>query len=123
MDQASSPQTVTDISAAITLIAVLVVTGTQLTKRLLPGDQWGPYLGLLWSVLGVWAWLYSQPVYPPARETTFAVVSATVVVWGYASGLYSVAKLEDDPQGLIGRMVRRGRPERAARAIREDDGG
>lgn len=75
---------------AIATLGALVVVLTQITKRLLPGEGWGPYAALCWSIVGVMLWCVSQPILP-MRTDIFTIFAGLVSVTATAMGIYSAS--------------------------------
>lgn len=78
----------------LAVIGTLVMTSTQLLKRIIPGDGYGPYIAAVMSFIGVIVWMLSNATVPLTDPSTwFPVLAAWVAVWQIAAGSYGVANM------------------------------
>lgn len=91
MDGPTVVQTI-NTGGATVAVGGLVMGITQVTKRWAP-EGWGPLIALIWTVIAMFVWLFSQPDWPPNRLQSFDVLTVGVTVWLNALGLYGAAAL------------------------------
>lgn len=78
----------------LTVIGAIVMSLTQLIKRLLPGDGKGPYIAAATSLVCVLIWTVSNSPVPLTDPSMwFPVLAAWVAVWQIAGGVYGAANM------------------------------
>jgi hypothetical protein len=82
-------------AAAVATIGALTTTLCQIIKRSLPGDwdKYGPLFAAEISLAGVVLWVYSAPVFPPARTDVWTLAAGWVAVFATSAGIYETAKM------------------------------
>lgn len=69
-------------------IAATVTLLTQVIKREMPGDGYGPLIVTLLSLVAIGLWLVSGPIFPPDRTQIWTIFTGWAVIWSEAIGLY-----------------------------------
>lgn len=70
------------------VIAATVTLLTQVIKRELPGNGYGPLVVTLLSLLAIGLWIVSGPIFPPDRTQIWTIFTGWAVIWSEAIGLY-----------------------------------
>lgn len=80
---------------AVATIGASVAILTQIIKRSVPGDidAHGPLIAAVLALLGVALWVYSAPVFPPARTDAWTIGAGWVSVFASAVGVYESVKM------------------------------
>lgn len=79
---------------AIIAIGGLVMTLSQITKRVVPGDidEWAPLISVFWAMIGASLWFISQP-HPPQITDSFSIAVGLAGIMLTAIGSYEAAKM------------------------------